>query len=100
MSALEIVSINPPIRGSIVKIGYDETLTVALECINPPIRGSIVAILMASSENLSLYQSPYKGFNSCSSVVIVCMPLWRINPPIRGSIEQDNALFRNYNHKR
>ena len=55
MSALEIVSINPPIRGSIVKIGYDETLTVALEC---------------------------------------------INPPIRGSIEQDNALFRNYNHKR
>ena len=24
----------------------------------------------------------------------------RINPPIRGSIEQDNALFRNYKHKR
>jgi len=24
----------------------------------------------------------------------------RINPPIRGSIEQDNALFENYNHKR
>ena len=23
-----------------------------------------------------------------------------INPPIRGSIEQDNALFENYNHKR
>ena len=46
MSALEIVSINPPIRGSIVKIGYDETLTVALECINPPIRGSIVKVIL------------------------------------------------------
>ena len=23
-----------------------------------------------------------------------------LNPPIRGSIEQDNALFKDYNHKR
>ena len=74
MSALEIVSINPPIRGS---IGYDETLTVALEfCINPPIRGSIAAAHTIPSSTAG------------------------INPPIRGSIEQDNALFRNYNHKR
>ena len=64
MSALEIVSINPPIRGSIVKIGYDETLTVALECINPPIRGSIVVDMPILVED-------------------IC-----INPPIRGSIEE------------
>ena len=76
MSALEIVSNNPPIRGSIVKIGYDETLTVALECINPPIRGSIVVDMPILVED-------------------IC-----INPPIRGSIEQDNALFKDYNHKR
>ena len=83
MSALEIVSINPPIRGSIVKIGYDETLTVALECINPPIRGSIVVDMPILVEDIcinppirgsigsvtwickliSVYQSPYKGFN-------------------------------------
>ena len=84
MSALEIVSINPPIRGSIVKIGYDETLTVALECINPPIRGSIVVDMPILVEDICInppirgsivnveveckgneleYQSPYKGFN-------------------------------------
>ena len=63
MSALEIVSINPPIRGSIVKIGYDETLTVALECINPPIRGSIEVGVVVLEIKPFLYQSPYKGFN-------------------------------------
>ena len=44
------------------------------------------------------YQSPYKGFNSIQGRGLDI--ILRINPPIRGSIEQDNALFRNYKHKR
>ena len=47
------------------------------------------------------YQSPYKGFNSwCGGSGNGRKEAESINPPIRGSIEQDNALFRNYNHKR
>ena len=46
-----------------------------------------------------MYQSPYKGFNRLIEKVIDKF-IERLNPPIRGSIEQDNALFRNYNHKR
>ena len=67
--------INPPIRGS---IGYEEIIKNFFEMsINPPIRGSI-----------------------CGAFLFGIMSAPGINPPIRGSIEQDNALFRNYNHKR
>ena len=50
----------------------------ALYGINPPIRGSIAIKEVYISEGLHM----------------------GINPPIRGSIEQDNALFKDYNHKR
>ena len=49
-------------------------------------------------EQKEKYQSPYKGFNSIQGRGLDI--ILRINPPIRGSIEQDNALFENYNHKR
>ena len=48
---------------------------------------------------LAMYQSPYKGFNRFQRTVNKILDK-RINPPIRGSIEQDNALLGNYNHKR
>ena len=35
------------------------------------------------------YQSPYKGFNS-TTMKVACPPgTERINPPIRGSIDED-----------
>ena len=68
-----------------------------MNCINPPIRGSIV-ILRGEKHEEKLYQSPYKGFNRDN--MDNYKKVSRINPPIRGSIEQDNALFENYNHKR
>ena len=47
------------------------------------------------------YQSPYKGFNRILFYNEQYIKTDEsINPPIRGSIEQDNALFENYNHKR
>ena len=70
---------------------------------------------------ITKYQSPYKGFNRKrhffkmaiwkgrinppirGSIVCELAPKCKarcLNPPIRGSIEQDNALFKNYNHKR
>ena len=46
-------------------------------------------------------QSPYKGFNRILFYNEQYIKTDEsINPPIRGSIEQDNALFENYNHKR
>ena len=60
MSALEIVSINPPIRGSI-DFEKGEICEYGLS-INPPIRGSIVK----------------KNNHNIARI--------RINPPIRGSI--------------
>ena len=69
-------------------------------CLNPPIRGSIVNKVFPFGFGFgNRSQSPYKGFNR-----VECKNCRRrklgLNPPIRGSIEQDNALFRNYNHKR
>ena len=93
----EQVCINPPIRGSI-----DERNKIKGVCktYQSPYKGFNRKNFRNVSVKVARYQSPYKGFNrrTCSSVVIVCMPC--INPPIRGSIEQDNALFRNYKHKR
>ena len=40
------------------------------------------------------------GFNWVYIIAPAMLVLVGINPPIRGSIEQDNALFENYNHKR
>ena len=48
---------------------------------------------------MNMSQSPYKGFNRFSKAMSISAPP-SLNPPIRGSIEQDNALFENYNHKR
>ena len=47
-----------------------------------------------------MYQSPYKGFNRQNEKNNDRTEGTCINPPIRGSIEQDNALFKDYNHKR
>ncbi len=49
-----------------------------------------------------VYQSPYKGFNRENELYEEESEIWfvSLNPPIRGSIEQDNALFKDYNHKR
>ena len=55
-----VLSINPPIRGSIVKF----MITVErIKGINPPIRGSIEAVTHVSATDITAYQSPYKGFN-------------------------------------
>ena len=40
------------------------------------------------------------AFNYSLLIANYSFPQGRLNPPIRGSIEQDNALFENYNHKR
>ena len=90
--------------------------------INPPIRGSIEGMTKQKSLlNFTKYQSPYKGFNRIVGIILLVLDVYRINPPIRGSIvnrkfvvilhkrinppirgsiEQDNALFENYSHKR
>ena len=110
--------INPPIRGSIVFLrllrcfsspyqspykGFnrkDEDSPIKFDRINPPIRGSIETDKMTDQVEEYLYQSPYKGFNRKRHFFKMAVWKGRINPPIRGSIEQDNALFRNYKHKR
>ena len=67
--------------------------------INPPIRGSIANGLWGRAFAIGS-QSPYKGFNSFDEKNMLHYGVKVINPPIRGSIEQDNALFKDYNHKR
>ena len=66
--------------------------------LNPPIRGSIDEKYNIKGV-CKTSQSPYKGFNRVN-MYSWQNPATRLNPPIRGSIEQDNALFKNYNHKR
>ena len=74
-------------------------LAFSYDCINPPIRGSIESnILKKVGSKLSI-NPPIRG--SIGELISQAKDgCFGINPPIRGSIEQDNALFRNYNHKR
>ena len=70
------------------------------ECLNPPIRGSIgTNTILALLSVKKKPQSPYKGFNSYEKCDFESKRTESLNPPIRGSIEQDNALFKDYNHK-
>ena len=66
--------------------------------LNPLIRGSIV-FREREEKFYKRSQSPYKGFNS-RKLGLKATYLESLNPPIRGSIEQDNALFKDYSHKR
>ena len=95
-------------------------MELCIQSLNPPIRGSIVTKTEKSYRDYIVSQSPYKGFNRREEVRKVYIQGYQspykgfnrtkpnkgthlknsINPPIRGSIEQDNALFRNYKHKR
>ena len=81
--------------------------------INPPIRGSIV-IMKFNFRNVSVYQSPYKGFNSLQMVNAILLTKYQspykgfnrnchiaikklmfcINPPIRGSIAAGRSRQR------
>ena len=89
--------INPPIRGSIEK---SRTFVFSFNRYQSPYKGFNRFHRHSEDSKARLYQSPYKGFNSFNKKEEEQNEESRINPPIRGSIEQDNALFKDYNHKR
>ena len=116
--------INPPIRGPIVapSMAHISNFASQFNMSQSPYKGFNSGKPTSLVKVATMYQSPYKGFNRMAvglkksrrtksinppirgSIGLLrkwLRRVWRgINPPIRGSIEQDNALFRNYKHKR